>query len=217
MIFLISPIALGAPSISYIKFNGKSISNDDYVNPEVTITAKIIDNINGIDSTKTVLVIDDVQSVKFSSFQNNLTNGIITYKASLTEGPHSVRLVAFDLTGKFTNSDPIKFKVAAEAAKMLGGVLCYKNPFNPGIGESTKITYTLNSDADTSIYIYNLVGQLIKKIVCASGAEGGRAGYNQPAWDGYSDFKELAGNDVYLIRIVSGGQVIGKCKVAVLK
>jgi hypothetical protein len=217
VIILFCPVALCAPSISHIRFNGKSISNDDYVNPEVTITAKIIDNAAGVDSAKTVLVIDDLQSVKFSSFQNNLTNGIITYKAKLTEGPHSVRLVAFGLDGNFTNSDAIKFKVAAEAAKMLGGVLCYKNPFNPGIGESTKITYTLNSDADVTIYIYNLVGQLIKKIVCASGSEGGRAGYNQPTWDGYSDFKELAGNDVYLIRLVSGGQVIGKCKVAVLK
>jgi hypothetical protein len=218
LLFLAGDKALGAPpdsvppSISYIKFNGKNISNDDYVNPNVTITAKIIDNETGIDTTKTVLVVDEIQSVKFSSYNNNLI-----YKASFTDGAHSVRIVAFDLAGNFINSDTIKFKVAAEAAKITDGVLCYKNPFNPGIGETTRITYTLNADADVNIYIYNLVGQLLKKISCPAGDEGGRADYNQPTWDGYTDFKELVGNDVYLIRVVSGGQVIGKCKLAVLK
>jgi len=217
LIITFCPVALGAPSISYIKFNGKNISNDDYVNPDVTITAKIIDNANGIDSAKTVLVIDEIQSVKISSYNSNFTNGVLTCRASFTDGAHCVRIVAFDLAGDFTNSDTITFKVAAEGAKITGGVLCYKNPFNPGVGETTKITYTLNADADVNIYIYNLIGQIVKKISCPVGLEGGRAGYNQPTWDGYTDFKELVGNDVYLIRVVSGGQVIGKCKIAVLK
>lgn len=110
-----------------------------------------------------------------------------------------------------------KNAVGSGEAKILGYVLNYKNPFNPGIGESTNITYTLNQDAAVTIYIYNMIGQYVKRISCFPGSEGGKAGYNRVAWDGYSDFKELMGNDVYLAKIVAFGKVIGKCKIAILK
>ena len=99
----------------------------------------------------------------------------------------------------------------------MGVVLNYPNPFNPAVGEETEIEYQLTRDADVTIYIFNTIGQLIKKIDCASGATGGTAGYNKVAWNGYSDFAEIVGNDVYLVRVVSGGSVIGKNKIAVLK
>jgi len=206
------------PSISYIKFDGRGIINNDYVSPNVTITAKITDNSSGVDASKSTLAVDS-QSMGFSSltYGTSFVGGILTYKTNFTNGTHTLKIIAYDVAGNSVSSETITFKVEAGEAKLSTPVLCYKNPFNPGLGESTNITYMLNDNADINIYIYNLVGQLIKKISCASGSEGGHSGYNQVPWDGYSDSKELAGNDVYLIRVVSGGRVLGKCKIAVLK
>ncbi|MFA4967456.1 MAG: T9SS type A sorting domain-containing protein [Candidatus Margulisiibacteriota bacterium] len=114
-------------------------------------------------------------------------------------------------------ASPISFKVQGRDLKVSGAVLCYKNPFNPSVGESTNITYTLSNNADISIYIYNIIGQLIKKINRSSGTAGGSAGYNEVPWTGRSDFNEIVGNDVYFVKVVSGGNVLGKCKLAVLK
>lgn len=96
-------------------------------------------------------------------------------------------------------------------------VLNYPNPFNPAAGETTSIEYSLTAAAGVTIYIFNVINQPVKRISCPSGQSGGRAGYNQVVWDGYTDFNELAANDAYVARVVSGGRQIGKCKIVVLK
>jgi len=96
-------------------------------------------------------------------------------------------------------------------------VLNYPNPFNPAAGQTTSIEYTLGENTDITIYIFNPINQLTKKISCPRGSTGGSSGYNQVPWDGYTDFNELAANDVYIARVVAGGKQIGKCKIVVLK
>lgn len=96
-------------------------------------------------------------------------------------------------------------------------VLNYPNPFNPGAGQTTSIEYTLDENTDVTIYIFDPINHLIKKIPCPKGATGGGSGYNQVPWDGYTDFDEIAANDVYIARVVAGGRQIGKCKIVVLK
>ncbi|KAF0134935.1 MAG: hypothetical protein FD145_316 [Candidatus Saganbacteria bacterium] len=102
-------------------------------------------------------------------------------------------------------------------AKVVGLALNYKNPFNPSIGETTKIMYTLDQSSGVTIYIFNLVGKCIKKINCPAGGQGARLGFNEVEWDGYSDTKELMGNDSYIACLISEGKVIAKCKIAILK
>jgi hypothetical protein len=96
-------------------------------------------------------------------------------------------------------------------------VLNYPNPFNPAAGQTTSIEYTLGENTDITIYIFNPINHLIKKISCPKGATGGSSDYNQVPWDGYTDFNELAANDVYIARVISGGKQLGKCKIVVLK
>ncbi|MBI5699199.1 hypothetical protein HZC35_02660 [Candidatus Saganbacteria bacterium] len=96
-------------------------------------------------------------------------------------------------------------------------VLNYPNPFNPAAGETTSIEYSLAADTGVTIYIFNVINQPVKRISCPSGQNGGRAGYNQVVWEGYTDFNELAANDAYVARVVSGGKQIGKCKIVVLR
>jgi hypothetical protein len=96
-------------------------------------------------------------------------------------------------------------------------VLNYPNPFNPAAGQTTSIEYSLGEHTDITIYIFNPINHLIKKISCPKATTGGSSGYNQVPWDGYTDFSELAANDVYIARVVAGGRQIGKCKIVVLK
>ena len=50
----------------------------------------------------------------------------------------------------------------------------------------------------------------------ASGAAGGKAGYNEVSWDAKSDSGEFIGNGMYLYFVVAGSNVIGKGKMVTL-
>ena len=216
---LLAPLVdINAPTIHYIYFDGHSIVNNDYVRPNAAITSKITDAGIGLDLNLCSVEVDG-QGVGFqsSSGGTSFTNDVLTLQRTFADGSHTLTINAYDLSGNNTASSTIAFRVRGGNANMVSAVLCYKNPFNPGAGESTNITYVLTQNADITIFIYNMIGQLIKKINCPSGTQGGMAGYNQVAWDGYSDFKEMVGNDVYFVKVVSGGNVVGKCKIAVLK
>jgi len=206
------------PTISYIHFDGRTVISNDYVPSKAEITARVIDNQSGVNSPQSSIEVDG-RLIPFNSvpYNTSFIGDVMTYKGNFADGSHTFRVIAADNAGNLTTSETIAFKVEAGEAKILGPVLNYKNPFNPGRGEVTQITYMLNTDTDITIYIYNMIGQLVKKIDCPSGAEGGHSGYNSVPWNGYSDSRELVANDAYYLRIISGGKVIGKGKIAVLK
>lgn len=209
------------PVIENIKFDGKTLVSGDYVKASPTITATITDETPAVVAANSSLEVDSVY-IKLSELPGDSTysavTGALTYKPTFTtDGDHTFRIHARDTAGNYASSEVISFKVESTTANITGTVLNYPNPFNPATGQETEIEYQLTRDAAVVIYIFNTVGQLIKKIDCASGFTGGSAGYNKVAWNGYSDFAEIAGNDIYLVRIVSGGSVIGRTKIAVLK
>jgi len=205
------------PAISGIKFDGQTIIASDYVSASPVITAAITDDASGIDTARTVVELDSMQ-VAFNGLPagSSFTGGLLVYKPVLTSGNHTFRILAFDLCGNAATSESFSFRVDSSALKV-DKVLNYPNPFNPASGQTTEINYSLNANADITIYIYNLIGQPVKRLYCPSGSEGGHAGYNRVIWTGETDFGEIAANDVYIARVVSGGQQLGKCKIAVLK
>jgi hypothetical protein len=76
----------------------------------------------------------------------------------------------------------------------------YPNPFNP----STTISYQVPDDGSTvKIDIYNLAGQLVRKLVDGTHS----AGVFQVVWDGRNDFGQQASSGVYLFRMSSTGFV----------
>ena len=66
-------------------------------------------------------------------------------------------------------------------------------------------------------YIFDIRGVLIKKTNYPSGSMGGKAGYDEVTWDGKDDFGSTVGNGIYPFRIVAGGRVLGRGKIAVLE
>lgn len=209
---------LGAPHVSNLKFDGSTIRNNDLVNSGVLFTASITDE-TGLNTTESKIIIDSA-STAFSALtlpsSYDATAQILSVKNSFDAGTHTIAVFAKDILGNITTSETITFIVNNEDLKIQGTALNYPNPFAPP-AQTTKICYMLNKDSAVSIYLFNMVGQLVKKIDAASGAQGGKAGYNEVSWDGVTDFGDVAGNDVYICKIISGGKVLGKVKIAVLK
>jgi hypothetical protein len=107
-------------------------------------------------------------------------------------------------------------------SSILSGVSNYPNPFDSRKGGDlglTKITYTLNADADTTITIYDALGYLVKTITCTPGSEGGKTGTNFVPWTGRNDAGVLVSKGGYTARIKAkapGGTAIAIRKIGVI-
>ena len=157
----------------------------------------------------------------------NALSGSCTYDAATAQltfcpaspyvnGTHTLRIIARNDSGN-ASSSTITFTVNSNGVTLIGGsAFNYPNPYDPSTG-NTEIGYRLSKDTKITIYLFNSVGQRIWKREYSSGSEGGHAGYNFVLWDGKSDFGETVGNGIYFLRIVSGGSVVGRGKIAVIK
>ncbi|MEK7389907.1 MAG: FlgD immunoglobulin-like domain containing protein, partial [Elusimicrobiota bacterium] len=127
------------------------------------------------------------------------------------EGPRptgqyfSYRVRAISGAGVASNWSPLAQNAATGiTADILTGVSNYPNPFDSRKGGElgrTKITYTLNSDADVTITIYDALGYLVKTLTASPGTEGGKAGQNFVPWDGRNDAGALVAKGGYTARI----------------
>jgi lysyl endopeptidase len=75
----------------------------------------------------------------------------------------------------------------------------HPNPFNP----MTKVSFGIERDGHALINIYNVQGQLVRRLVDGNVA----AGLHQVTWDGRDEVGLQVGSGVYFARLVSGGQV----------
>jgi hypothetical protein len=125
-----------------------------------------------------------------------------------------------------TLSFPIKqlstYRIVQFVIKGLGLADVYNmpNPLSPKEG-GTKFRYLLSEDSHVEIVIYDLFGNLVRKLDTEAGAPGGRSGENFYSWDG----KNGSGNDVanggYVAKIsakgISGHESKATRKVLVVK
>jgi len=206
-----------APVISNIEFDRLSVVNNDLIKKNATLTATVTDEPSGI-SVEASRVIVDGTATTFNlltlTSTYDVATGALTYNLNLAGGSHIITLEAWDKSG---NSAMVALVVKVDTGDLTAAqTFINPNPFNPGAG-TARLAYQLNQDADITLYMFNEINQAVWKKICRSGSNGGRTGYNEIEWDGVSDFNEVVGNGVYFLRIVSGGKVIGKIKIAVLK
>jgi flagellar hook assembly protein FlgD len=69
----------------------------------------------------------------------------------------------------------------------------YPNPFNP----DTRILFSLNLDEHCELSIYNINGQLVRKLISGSR----NAGTHLVMWDGRDDAGRLLPSGIYLYRL----------------
>ncbi len=84
----------------------------------------------------------------------------------------------------------------------------YPNPFNP----MTQVSFAIEADGHAMINIYNVQGQLVRRLVDGNLA----AGTHQVTWDGRDQSGLQVGSGVYFARLISGGQ-IAEHKMVLLK
>jgi hypothetical protein len=205
-----------APAISNIRVDNVPVINGDYIKRDGTLTATVSSDA-GINTNTSSVEIDGTATT-FAALSGassyDATSKRLTYKLNLTtDGNHTIRIHAADVAGQSTTAS-LTVKVDTGELKAVA-VYTYPNPFR-GVGNMT-IAYQLNKDANTAIYVFNAVGELVYKREYVTGTPGGRTGYNEVTWDGVSDFGAMIGNDIYFLRVVSDGKPVGKTKIAVLK
>ncbi|MFH1784085.1 MAG: DUF2341 domain-containing protein [bacterium] len=102
----------------------------------------------------------------------------------------------------FSTYTLLGYKAPSDTAS---GLMNFPNPFEAG-QESTTIVYVLNKDAKVTIYIYNIVGDLVKKLEYASGSTGGTGasgGYtNRVTWDGRNGDGMIVANGGYIAQVI---------------
>jgi len=79
--------------------------------------------------------------------------------ADLTPGNYYYRIKQIDYDGTFEYSDAIEIEIAAPGVFSLNQN--YPNPFNP----STKITFSLASDANVSLKVFDVMGQEVMILI----------------------------------------------------
>ena len=112
--------------------------------------------------------------------------------------------LAIDFSAAWAAAKPL-------AARPLANSLSqnYPNPFNP----ETTIPYALSSDAIVSLTIYNIAGQVVRKLV---DGESLAAGQYQAVWDGRSESGASVASGMYFY-LLHAGDYVAKRKMVLLR
>ncbi len=112
--------------------------------------------------------------------------------------------LAIDFSAAWAAAKPL-------AARPLANSLSqnYPNPFNP----ETTIPYALSSDAVVSLTIYNIAGQVVRKLV---DGEALAAGQYQAVWDGRSESGTSVASGMYFY-LLHAGDYLAKRKMVLLR
>ena len=206
------------PGISNVRVDGHLIAEGDFISRTSVLTAEVTDN-SGINTALSSVEVDGVftpfSSLSGASSGYDASTGILTYTFGFTsDGTHALAIHAVDVNDNVSlYSKELKINTSGASA---AGLYMYPNPFNPLSGAGA-IAYNLSEDSDVTLYIFNAVGRIVLKRTFMSGSEGGHTGYNEVPWDGRTDFGNIAGNDIYFVRLLSGGKVVGRTKIAVIR
>ena len=193
---------LAAPSID-IYLGSYDFRPGDTVSTNTTLLARISDD-NGINLTGSaghniLLVIDNsIQPIPvtqyFSYDKDSYTSGVLRYPLSnLSEGPHSVQIVAFD-NFNLPAVASTQFIAKKTGALSIERLLVYPNP----IQDAGHITFILSEDSDLDIGIYSVSGKRLRRIQTT-----GRQGFNQIPWDGRDHNGNRLANNTYFVKVTA--------------
>jgi hypothetical protein len=203
----------GSPETGAIYINGVIALPNDIVSPLANIQIRLT-SLAGIISVE-AYVYPGPQEYIPDRISGNALDGTWSTQITIPEGSHQIQIIARDISGA-TNEASVVVRVMSGAVQVIGAPLNYPNPFKPLSGVPTNIQYTLSTDANVTLVIYDIAGHEIKRIVSGSGQEGGKAGVNNVSWNGRTLFGDVSGNGMYIYKIISGGKVIGTGKLVIL-
>ncbi|MBN2407027.1 MAG: hypothetical protein JXJ19_04970 [Elusimicrobia bacterium] len=132
------------------------------------------------------------------------------------------RVRAQDNAGNWGDwSDDSSAAITGLPDEVVSEVSNYPNPvrFDKG-DQKTTITYLINEDADVDIYLYDMMGYLVKRWKFKKGTQGGRLGENHFDWFGINENEANVAKGGYILRIVvksSKGTIEKTRKIAIIR
>ncbi len=220
----------GLPIISMVKFGDRTYVPGQIISSRPVITAVVT---NSVSTTFKYVAIDPGtnREVRISapdisySVSPGLPEGgwlLTAYvRTAISAEPvnaHTVRITCAGTLGAQASWDGNVVVMRGEV-QVVGRVYNYPNPFQPLSGDpsrnATRIAYNLNVDAPIMIIIYDITGHEVHRASFRKGEDGGRAGLNSVEWNGKSIFGDVAGNGMYIYKIISSNKVIGSGKLVV--
>ena len=118
---------------------------------------------------------------------------------------YSYRVRAWNFAGKASEWSEISTPAGTEVGKeLISKVSNFPNPVDTrkgGVEGSTKITYELNDDAEVTITIYDLLGNVVREFYFSRGANGGRQGPNFVLWNGKNALGGFVAKGGYIVRV----------------
>jgi hypothetical protein len=184
------------------------LDDTDFVSGDVVGTSPLliarISDSNGINLTDSpghslLLILDQKASTTnvtsyFSYDADSFTTGTLNYQlASLSEGSHTLQLIAFDNFNRPSVAST-DFMVRKSKTFTVEDFLPYPNPMS----KDGWFTFRLSDAADVTIGIYTIRGRKIKTIKTTASK-----GYNQIPWDGRDEDGDRLGNNTYFIKITA--------------
>jgi hypothetical protein len=170
-----------------VKSNGATLNNS------VTITPSVTSNTVTISITLTDTGINDLQIFAVANWLVDRQSNVV-YKSVMVADASSV----------------VTLKPGSK-------ILCHPMPYDPNSIDPMDIAYELTAESDVSIYVYNLLGQVVWKNLYCKGFEGANAGYNQVSFNGVDAFGDKLAIGMYFIQIVHGKSVLGTSKFLVTR
>ncbi|MDI6781461.1 MAG: T9SS type A sorting domain-containing protein, partial [bacterium] len=163
----------------------------EYNSGIATSTIKIC--VDGIEKT-TGIRIDFNEGTPQGTFtRNNLT---VTFLEPLSPGEHTIGIYVRDKRDNESLMQSVSF-IVKKTDEPVMEIANYPNPFSPL--EGTIIQYILNKSSEVSIYVYDISGDLIGRVIENQIRE---IGVNKERWDGKSVYGKILPNGVYLCEIV---------------
>jgi outer membrane protein assembly factor BamB len=204
-------IDLTPPRIAKVSVNNAAVNSGTFITSKPLIQASISDNV-AVDPESLKVYIDGVE---YSP--DSFANGLLKYKhkAPLNPGMHDIKVIAADVSGNKANPWEVKGVRVSEGIEA-ADISAYPSPFNP-IAGPVYISYRLNANAETEIYIYDKTGSLIFSLKYLEGQNGGKRGWNKIAWNGVTGSNNMAGNGDYSYKIVANRNLVGKGQITVQK
>jgi hypothetical protein len=209
------------PTISDLIINGRRRFAQDIVSSRLRIEATILDNEPRNVERIEIWMNDSLEYQGTSADWQNAydeDSGFFEVELSpLEAGEYTFKIIVWDRAGNQAEEiiEPLYIYPPSDI-RVIGPPVNYPNPFAPLKGEQTAIAYVLTTDVDITIYIFDITGTTVWRRTFEAFEEGGKAGYNEVIWNGYSDFGKVLGNGIYIFKIVHKKNVIGDGKSTIL-
>jgi len=156
-------------------------------------------------------------------FYAAVDNGALgTWETAGLQGLYTLRLTANDKAGwvsTFPSLVNIRAVAPTKEVEPISGLpvtFALPNPFDRSATSETSLVYNLSGNFYTTIYLFDLNGNLIWRRSFSAGENGAKAGSNSPSWDGKALFGDIVPNGVYFYQVTTDQKVIGKGKIIVL-